>query len=174
MWSNARIMRQAERTLKRTKFYLDSRTASTNPEDNFQLDYVLVKKYKSIPDIGIAYAHYVDEIIKFDPFKENAAAQAVPDWSFSFDTNLFYHLEDGYDLVGMPLPVHGEVWAEIAYYKPDDILSSKGIQQYLHFCKRNGITADRLRKEVHYKGMDVMTLYDKSAFRREPSQNHER
>ena len=51
---------------------------------------------------------------------------------------------------------------------------SKGMQHYLNYCKRNGVTVELLRKERQYDGMDVMKLYDKSAFKEKPSQEQER
>lgn len=174
MLSNAKIMRQAERTLKRTKPYLENRSGSNAPESNFQLDYVLVKKYKSTPAASIAYAHYMDEIIKFDPLRETAEAESVWDWAFNIDTDLFFHLEDGYDLIGMSLTAHAAAWEEISECHHDGIEYAKGMQQYLNYCKRNRITMELLRAKCRYDGMDVMTLYDKTAFREIHTKSKER
>ena len=43
MKNRAKIMRRAERTLKRSNLYLENRSDSIDPEGNYQLDYVLVK-----------------------------------------------------------------------------------------------------------------------------------
>lgn len=173
MWNKERFMRLAERALKRTDYYRETGKGSSVPEDNFQLDYVLVKGSKSTPDTAIAYASYMDEMISFNPF--GGIAISVADWAFSFNSDLFRFLEQDYELVGMSLISHSFAWSEIEECHNNGSLdSSKGIQLYLDYCKRNRVTAELLRQEVQYDGMDVMTLYDKSAIRKKSAQTQER
>ncbi|MCH5352858.1 MAG: hypothetical protein J1E06_05280 [Acutalibacter sp.] len=175
MWNKEKIMRLAERALKRTEPYLENRTDSNDPEDNFQLDYVLVKRNSSTPDTAIAYAHLWDELISFHPLDSDPHAQNVWEWAFSFDRDLFEYLEQGYGLAGMSLEAHCAAWSEIEeYHEGDGINHTKGMQQYLDYCKRNKVTVELLRREFQYEGMDVMILYDKSAAREKPSQAQER
>ena len=175
MWNKAKIMRQAERALKRTEVYRENRSDSHDPEDNFQLDYVLVKGSKATPDTAIAYAHYQDEIISFNPFESGGDTKTVLDWAFSFDSDLFMYLEQGYELSGASALTHCVVWEEIEeYHGNGGINYPKGMQQYLSYCKRNGVTVGLLQKEWQYDGMDVMKLYDKSAFKEKPPQEQER
>lgn len=174
MWNKVKFMRLAERILKRTEPYLENRTNSNNPEDNYQLDYVLAKGSNSMPDTAIAYAHCLDEIISFNPLDSDAHAQNVWEWAFSFDCDLFQYLEQGYVLAGMSLEAHYAAWSEIEECHNDGIIHPKGMQCYLDYCKRNRITAELLRRELQYDGEDVMTLYDKSAVREKPSQRQER
>ena len=175
MWNKAKIMRQAERALKRTEVYRENRSDSHNPEDNFQLDYVLVKGGKSAPDTAIAYAHYEDEIILFNPFESDGDTKVIGDWAFNFDGDLFMYLERGYDLAGMSLEIHSVVWEEIAECHGNGCINyPKGMQQYLNYCKRNGVTVELLRKEQQYDGIDVTKLRNKSAFKEKPSQEQER
>lgn len=167
-------MRQAERALKRTEVYRKNRSDSSDPENNYQLDYVLVKGSKSVPDTAIAYAHFEDEIISFNPF-QSGDAKSIWDWAFSFDGDLFLHLEQGYELIGMSLETHNLVWGEIAeYHGNGSITSPKGMQQYLNYCKRHKVTAELLRREAQYDGMDVMVLYDKAAVREKSPPAQER
>lgn len=175
VWNKAKIMRQAERALKRTVVYRENCSDSHAPEDNFQLDYVLVKGSKSMPDTAIAYAHYEDEIISFNPFESGGDTKFILDWAFSFDGDLFMHLEHGYELAGVSLEAHSVIWEVIAECHADDSISfPKGMQQYLNYCKKNGVTVELLRTERGYGEMDVMKLYDKSAFKEKPSQEQER
>lgn len=161
--------------MKRTEVYCENRSDSSDPEDNFQLDYVLVKGSKSVPDTAIAYAHCQDDIISFDPFESGSDTKSILDWAFSFDGDLFMYLEQGYDLAGMSVLTHCVVWEEIEECHGNGSINySKGMQQYLNYCKRTGVTVGLLRKEQQYDGMDVMKLYDKSAFKEKPSQNRER
>lgn len=165
MWSNAKIMRKAKRALKRTECYLESRAASKALGYECELDYVLAK-----PGAAIAYAHCADDIIIFDPLKSDAATQSVADWSFSLDSDLFSYLERGYELVGMSLGIHYEAWLEInSRHKDGGINYLSGMQQYLRYCKRNGIAVELLREKFQYEGIDVMALCDKPALEPEPS-----
>ncbi len=164
MWSNAKIMRRAERTLKRMDCYRENRDASKMLGYKYELDYVLKKG-----DAAIAYAHCADEIIKFDPFKNNATTQSVWAWAFSLDDDLFSYLEHGYELAGITLETHSAAWAEISERYEAGVDHPKGMQRYLHYCKQNGITVDHLRKEFQYDGMDVMILYDKAGAKDRPS-----
>lgn len=175
MWNKARIMRQAEHTLKRTEAYRENRSGSNDREDNFHLEYVLVKGGKPTPDTAIAYAHYEDQLISFNPLENDGDTKIVWDWAFSFDGDLFLYLERGYELAGMTVETHCLVWEEIEEHHSDgSICSQRGMQKYLNYCKRNGVTVELLQKEWQYGGMDVMKLYDKSAFREKPPQEQER
>ena len=78
MWSNKKIIRRAKRTLKRMKCYLESRDASRLLEYAYELDFVLIKT-----DTAVAYAHFGDEIIKFNPFKNGVWPRAGRDISRS-------------------------------------------------------------------------------------------
>ena len=156
--SKEKIMREAERFLKRTEQYQDNRYLAD--EDNFQIAYVLAKDGRTQPENIIAYAMHDDTMICFYPFRKNEPA--FDDWSFNFDTHLFEDLENGYEIVGMSLDCHFGVWATIEDWKDGDIDHVEGMQKYLAHCKRNGITKGLLEEKVSYDGMDVMTLYSKT------------
>lgn len=163
MKNRAKIMQQAERTLKRSSLYLENRSNSNDPEDNYQLDYVLVKDGEAVPDNAFAYAHYEDRIVSFYPFDFNVCPPSFWDMAFSFDIDLFSFLEKGYELAGMSLTAHCEAWQEITdYHICDGLDHPRGMQRYLRYCKQNGITVDLLRKDHQYDGMDVLTLYNQS------------
>lgn len=175
MWNKEKIMRQAERALKRTVAYREKRSDSHDPEDNFQLAYVVAKGSKSTPETAIAYAYYLDEILLFNPFEGNSDAKLIGDWAFNFDGALFMYLEQGYMLVGASALTHSLVWGEIEECHGNGSINfPKGMQQYLYYCKQNGVTVSLLRKEQGYSGMDVMKLYDKSAFKEKPAQERAR
>lgn len=173
MWNKAKIMRLAERAMKRSIPYLENRAESSYPEDNFQLEYVLARGKGNIPDDVIAYAGRMDEIMLFHPLSSKVLCRG--DWNFCFDDDLFEYLEHGYTLVGMTVESHSFAWNEIEIYHGNgDIEHLKGMQQYLHYCKRNKVTAELLRTKAGYNGMDVMALYDKSVVTEKPSQEQER
>ena len=59
----------------------------------------------------------------------------------------------------MSLDCHYGVWSAIEEYYPEDIEYKKGMQEYLKYCKDNGITKEKLEKEVNYEGEDAMQHY---------------
>lgn len=161
--NKAKIMRLAEWALKRTGEYLKNRAESSDPEDNYQLDYVLISEDKPAPDNAFAYAHYKDCVISFYPLEGRDELTGHWDQAFSFDLDLFSFLEQGYELAGMSLTAHCAAWEEIAEYHHCDYFNHlKGMQTYLRYCRQNGITAGLLHEKCRYDGMDVMTLYDKA------------
>jgi hypothetical protein len=60
----------------------------------------------------------------------------------------------------MSLETHYNVWYDFEGIQRSEIEYWQGVQVYLAYCKRNGITQDRMSKECSYDGMDVMTFYD--------------
>ena len=174
--SKEKLMRLAERALKRTTAYQENRELEIPPEDNYQIDYVLVKGSRSAPENVIAYASYEDSMLLLHPMSEKASAETLWDWSFNFDDDLFEHLEDGYELAGISMYCHCSVWGVIEDWHNGDLEHTAGMQQYLHYCKKHGITKELLAQEAGYDGMDVMRLYDKQAVKKaqEKPRNRER
>ena len=70
-------------------------------------------------------------------------------------------------LAYMTWEVHGFVWDEISQYH-QYFGHPAGLQKYLEFCKRNGITRERLEKECSYEGWDILTLYDRQTAKTAP------
>ena len=91
----------------------------------------------------------------------------------ALDGDLFFYLERGYKLAGITSGTHYEAWREISEYHKSGINYLSGMQLYLHYCKQNGITVDYLREKFRYDGIDVMTLYDKSALKLNRSQTED-
>ena len=151
-----KIMRDSERFLKRTEDYKDYQ----NQDDNFAIEYVIAKeKDGKIADV-LAFARRHDEVLSFHPYRDNEVMYLDTSWSFDIDNDLFEHLENGYEIVCMPFDGHHGVWWTINEWHDGDINHVQGMQMYLGYCKRNGITMERMAKECRYEGMDVMTLYD--------------
>src|SRR5699024_6561688 len=95
-------------------------------------------------------------------------------WGFNFDRDLFEYLETGYAITGMSMDSHLSVWYTIGAWHNGYIEHENGMQKYLGYCKKSGITAEKLKKEVGYSGMDVMTLYDLKAERTKSHKDMER
>lgn len=176
--SKEKLMRIAERVLKRTKAYQYNRELSVPDEENYKMSYLLVKSNGKNPESMLAYAVNDENVLLFHPMEEPVYEIILNDWQFYFDYDLFQYLEGGYDLTAMTADAHTGVWCEIAeYHGTNGIACVDGMQKYLNYCKRNGVTKDRLARETGYDGMDVMTLYDKQAVKaaqEKPSNDFER
>lgn len=161
-----KLLRQAERVLKRTNAYQSNREMETPDEENYKMAYLLAEGSIKAPERVLAYASNDDYMLLFHPMEEPVYEILLDDWQFCFDGDLFQYLEGGCDLVAMTLEAHAGVWYEInEYHDTDGISCTTGMQKYLHYCKRHGVTKELLADKEDYDGMDVMTLYDRQAIK---------
>jgi hypothetical protein len=167
--SNERMVRSAERALKRTGKYQEHRELGYT--ENYEVLYILVKGKPQNSDEMIAFAGIEETVISFHPFKNGEVMEL---WDFNVDSHLFEYLEFGYELAGMTVDSHYNVWCTIEEWHNGDIENKKGMQKYLGYCKRNHITKEKLQADAGYSGMDVMTLYDAKADRTKAKQEPER
>ncbi len=167
--SKEKMWRSSERAMKRTKGYQEYR--EFGQDENYELAYVLAKGRNPCAEDIIAVAMYEDDAIQFFPFSDREEFDL---WGFNFDRDLFECLETGYEIVGMSMDSHLNVWYTIGAWHNGYIEHENGMQKYLGYCKRNGITEEKLKKEVGYSGMDVMTIYDPKADRTKSHKDMER
>ena len=148
-------MRVTERALKRTAAYREH----TGEDENYEIFYVIFKGDLSRPDDIIAQAIYQDEALIFHPFSDN---EVTPMSSCDIDIDDdFEYLEYGYKIAEMSLACHFYIWHSISETNGDYIECLQGFQLYLGYCKKNGITVEKLRNEEDYTGMDIMEFYKK-------------
>lgn len=162
--SNEKLMRLAERAMKRAESYQWNRESDVPDEENYKIQYLLVKGRKNSPENAVAYATYESEMMILYPLQENRQPLELSDDFFGFDSDLFEYLEQGYSVAFMSLESHCCIWNEIGDLQ-EDLEHQAGMQKYLHFCKQHGITKEQLAKEGEYDGMDVMKFYDRQAAR---------
>ena len=160
--SKERLLRLAERALKRTEPYQWNRGLDVPDEENYKIDYLLVKGGGASPEDVIAYASFEDNLVRFHPLRENDQPFANYSDFFNGDSDLFEPLEQSFSLACMSLEAHASAWYELEALQ-GEIEHQAGMQKYLHYCKQHGITKERLARETGYDGMDVMTLYDRQA-----------
>lgn len=157
--SKAKMMREAERFLKRTADYQEDR--DVDKAENYKIQYVLSEDGRMQPEtvIACAYSEYREQEISFYPFRKEETVSY--NWAVDFDYDLFETLEHGGEIIGMTLNCHYCIWTAIENFHDGDIEYDKGMQKYLAYCKRNGVTKELLQEKVSYDGMDVMELYVK-------------
>lgn len=149
---------------KRTESYQWNRGLDVPDEENYKIDYLLVKGSKASPEDVIAYASFEDDMVRFHPLRENDQPFAHYGECFTYDSDLFEPLEQGYSLACMSPEAHACAWYEIEDLQ-GGIEHQAGMQSYLHYCKQHGVTRVQLARLADYDGMDVMKLYDRQAVR---------
>ena len=162
-----KLLRVSERCLKRTEAYQSNRELDMPPEENYQVVYFFIKGNKDAPEDVLVYANCMYDVLYFHPLQDNSFPVLQSDFQYSLSDDLFKHLENGYTLAYMTWEVHGFVWDEISQYH-QYFGHPAGLQKYLEFCKRNGITRERLEKECSYEGWDILTLYDRQTAKTAP------
>lgn len=154
-FSKEKICRNAERALKRTKEYREN--VEFNLDDNYEIEFILRKKDKTIEDGIVAYALYCDSMISFCPYGGTDSRHYL---YFTYEEDLLEALEDGAEIVHIRYECHADIWDAIDRDDNWGIECEKGLQAYLKYCKQHGITKDKLKDEVSYTGKDAMRLYE--------------
>lgn len=107
---------------------------------------------------AVAYKEDEPDIIVGVEINENGSLhQRIPDWDFNVDGYLLDDLQNGYEIVYMPLDEHAGIWECIDAWR-EEIDSKEGLQNYLQHCQRKGInqqTLSLLESDVK----DIMDLY---------------
>lgn len=160
--SRKKIMREAERKLKRTNEYQRNRKLFGD-EDNYQVLYVLAKGNPSTADKYLVFAGSEDKIIRFPLFGKD---DPIWLWGYNFERDLFDYLGHGYEIVGMAMDCHSSIWYSIEAWK-GRVDSKNGLQKYLKYCKHSGLSREKLIEEEAYSGMNVMTFFNQNSTRRE-------
>jgi hypothetical protein len=77
---------------------------------------------------------------------DNLKSYNAFDWDFSFDSNLFYYLECGYEIKYMDEVTHNAILSELQYYYPHSIDNIEGVKRYAEYCEENNINVKELAK----------------------------
>ena len=119
--SKEKLLRFAERAMKRTKIYQYNRELNVPDEENYKMSYLLVKGNGKDPERILAYAVNDESVLLFHPMENPVYEVVLNDWQFYFDYDLFQYLEGGYDLTAMTPDAHSGVWYEmpVSRYRRD-------------------------------------------------------
>lgn len=160
--NQAELMEQVKEYLKRGDVREKVNDETT---EDYKLMYVLMKKFDPKETV-VAASNERGETILFFPFSDDEdvcdALDFDPDWL------LFYYLENQYEIIDFDFDTHNDVWFCVNEFGGTSIIFPEGFQQYLAYCKKNGITADLLKQSCGYDGIDVMAQYSKK-----PNRNKE-
>ncbi len=100
------------------------------------------------PDLGV-------EVIVIGDVSQ---VSKIQEWQYNIDDDIFSLLEDGFKIVYMPLYQHYNIWCALDTWR-DDIIHTKGMQNYLSYCFTNGITPKAI-EALGLEKVDVMDLYE--------------
>ena len=156
---NNNLVETAQEVLRGTRYYQAEAANGDATEENFELDYILINRSMSKAESVLAYAHFQDRFIRFNPTQGAESAAEICDWAYSFSLDLFRYLEDGYKIAYMTAGSHADAWYEISESGEDGTRFLQGRQLYLAYCKQNNVTAEILKKEFSYDGLDAMSFY---------------
>ena len=132
---------------------------------NKGIDYILVNENNN--EYIVVASDGLEEMIEFAPYTKELpnGYSNVPEWDFNFDTYLFEHLENNYDIACIGDDVHYGIWHCINELYPLDIESKQGVQKYLEYCYKNNITKEYLEEKLqfNYSNLnvpDIMKYYE--------------
>lgn len=111
----------------------------SSKEQDYQITAIYYRRNRNdaVDVLACAIDSLRTEIIAFDPYKGIDVKQRK--WDFSIDDYEFKSLEDGYEILYMPLDTHITMWTGIGNMQSSNIKNHNGIQRYLLYCKQNGI-----------------------------------
>lgn len=149
-----KLIVRSEKSLKETKQYKEREGAG---EENYEITCILIKGSPEKPEDVIAYAEQADEYLILYPLEKSQEAERS--FGFHFDSEVFFPLEKGYDIIFMTAERHYDIWTMLGEYEEEKVLHGQGFGKYLEYCKENMITTDYLQKETSYFGADLESLY---------------
>lgn len=85
-----------------------------------------------------------EKIIGFNPLIGDI--EQLPEWDFTFDSELFDDLEWNREILYMPLSCHYDIWSEVSSWYPNDIEHKEGLQEYLKYCIEKQIDISKVQE----------------------------
>jgi len=124
--------------------------------ENYNVDYVLVDKNN--PNERIVVASEYADLIEVNP--NTLEITTLDEWAYDIDYDFLGKLEKDKNLIYMSMGCHYGTWSYIQDVMPrDELEHKKGLQEYLKYCKKNGITKEKLEKETNMEIADMMKYH---------------
>lgn len=159
-----KIVRIVERELKRTEEYQQRRDEYGNEE--YILGCIMVKG-DAFPKEVIAHAFVEDmglelqfQVWRDEPRIRQKQAMWYDLTLFDVEGDFFGKLEQGYLILSVSDLFHCTAWNATEYLADEQNRDKenscwKGMQRYLNYCKKHGITRNYLVKKEEYDGIDA-------------------
>lgn len=149
-----------EELIEQVKEYLKSEELQVKTEDEnkggYSLMYILIRKYSPEKTTAVA-SNESGGVFMFYPYDEKEDFSEP--WDFDADRLLFEMLGEGYEILDMTMDGHLDVWFYVSEMGMDGIWYKQGMQKYLEYCVKNGVTGEVLQREMEYDGDDLLALY---------------
>lgn len=126
--------------------------------ENCKIEYILINRYNCKDAIAIIRDDNYD---LYQVSLKDKEIMRAEEWFYNIDEDIFDYLEKEYELGFMTLEFHSCIWNDIERVGIEEYEHQMGFQKYLKFCKNNGVSKKRIRKELDTNVMNVMKYYDK-------------
>ena len=146
---------------KKTEEFLWDKHLISNPKNLSEI-YVLVNSKNPKNSVVVMYDTNTEKFCFIKPYmkKLEDKISSLEEWRFNYEEHLFEYLENDYQMFNSnDFVVHYNIWNYIEEMYPEEIENKKGMQNYLKYCKENGITKTKIENEVKCDVPDVMKLY---------------
>lgn len=141
--SSEKIIRMTNRALKRTTIYQESQDDETARPELF----AILKKDDNAKGI-LALATF-DET-EFFSFHPGLMDEPRWHWGGLISIDILEYLNNGCELVFMPLSSHAAMWHEMSECESECAPSGEALQKYLEYCRRNNVTFEKVRDVEAY------------------------
>lgn len=147
-----------EKTIKITKDIINREEEfkdfeEKNLYDEFKVYYILEDtKNKAETIVVVAYE---DELLEVCPYKNENNLFLYDQNYYQIDSYILNELENGKEIAYMSMDTHFEMWNRIYEWYPDDIESKKGVQKYFEYCKKRGLTNEKIKSKLDRADAEV-------------------
>lgn len=125
---------------------------------NCKIEYILINRYNSKDAIAVMRK---TDFGLYQVSLKDREIMKLEEWFYNIDEDIFDYLEKEYELGFMTLEFHNYIWNEVERVGVEEYEHQMGFQKYLKFCKNNGVSKKRIRKESDINVMNIMQYYDK-------------
>lgn len=139
-----------EEIVKKVNEILKNNEDYKNDKD-MKVQYILLNEDKQITDI-VCFGW--NGVVSVEP--KTFEIKEIPDWAFSYDSDLFESLKEGKNIAYMNAEIHYDIWCRIDEWYPEDIDCKDGLQMYIKYCDEKGITKEYLDKIMELDTPDIM------------------
>lgn len=122
-----------------------------------QVNYVLINNN----EIKSSIVSITDKNMEmYEVILKNKEINQCQDWAYSIDSDIFYHLENEYEIGFMSMEMHSAIWQEIDEAGIEEYRQKLGLQKYLKYCKDNNIDQKTICEKTNVQVPDLMQYYD--------------
>ena len=147
-----------EELIEQVKEYLNREDLHAKTEDDsngeYSLMYILTRRYSPEKTVVVA-SNDNGGVYMFYPYDKQEDFSEP--WDFDADRLLFELLGELYEITYMSEDAHSDVWFYVNEMGGiNGVWYKRGMQLYLDYCAKEGITLERMKQKCNYEGIDLM------------------